>query len=97
MTNYNQQYSLTIDLRNGPELCRLDADWIVEDFDSADGQVSFPRFADVWFEECAATTASGKNIGIDGAAMIYLGPDQANASCLAAPYDNANFYCYSQN
>lgn len=97
MTNYNRDYSLTLVLNNGPELCRLDADWIIEDFDDADGQVAFPRFDDIWFEDCVATTAKGTNIGIDGAAMIYLGHDTASATCRAEQYDNENFYCYSQN
>lgn len=97
MTNYNRDYSLTLVLNNGPELCRLDADWIIEDFDDADGQVAFPRFDDIWFEDCVATTAKGTSIGIDGAAMIYLGHDTASATCRAEQYDNENFYCYSQN
>jgi hypothetical protein len=99
MTNIDRDYTLTIVLNDGPALCRSDADWIVEDFYDAKGgkQVAFARFADIWFEECAATTASGKAIGLDGAAMIYMGQDTASASCLSEPYDNSNFYCTSQN
>jgi hypothetical protein len=98
MTNIDRDYTLTIVLNGGPTLCRMDADWIVEDFFDAKGkQVAFGRFDDIWFEECVATTAKGKNIDLDGAAMTYMGSDTASASCLAEPYDNSNFYCTSQN
>ena len=98
MTNNDQSFSLTIDLHNGPALCRADADWIVEDFfDSKGGNsVPFARFQDLWFEDVRATTTSGKAIGLDGASMIDLGSSVADSTCVAQPYDNSNFWCQSQ-
>lgn len=98
ISNLNRAYQLNIVLNNGPALCRADADWIVEDFFDGKGkQVPFARFDDVWFEECGATTSKGNAIGLDGAAMIYLGTSTSSATCVAQPYDNSNFYCSSQN
>ncbi|KAL1878103.1 hypothetical protein VTK73DRAFT_8064 [Phialemonium thermophilum] len=97
LTNYNQDYVLTLTLQNGPQLCQLDADWIVEDFRQGDGKVSFGRFDDIWFEQCAATTAHGPKLGINGAPMIYLGSNAHDATCVAKWYDNEDFYCESQN
>ncbi|KAH8905739.1 putative aspergillopepsin protein [Coniochaeta sp. PMI_546] len=97
ISNLNRAYTLNIVLNGGPALCRADADWIVEDFFDAKGkQVPFARFDDIWFEECAATTSKGSTIGLDGAAMIYLGTSTSSATCVAQPYDNSNFYCSSQ-
>lgn len=84
-------------LVNGPPLCRQDADWIVEDFDDSDGVVPFARFADIWFEEASATSASGHSIGLDGAEPIYMGSSVSGAMCVAEPYDNSDFVCVSQN
>ena len=96
MTNYDRDYSLTLLLDDGPKLCRQDADWIIENFYDAQGQVAFPRFSDVWFEDCIATRADGEGMSVGGAAMIYLGNDTKSATCLAEPYDDKNFYCRSQ-
>lgn len=96
INNVDRGYSLTLTVINGPALCRADADWMVEDFFSEGKQVPFARFDDIWFEEAVATTSKGKSIGLKDAAMIYLGKDVASASCLAQPFDDANFWCQSQ-
>lgn len=84
-------------LSNGPALCRQDADWIVEDFDSGGRPVAFARFDDIWFEECSAASARGRAIGLDGAAPIYMGSSTSSATCITQPYDSSDFYCSSQN
>ena len=97
VTNYDRDYAMTITLINGPTLCRADADWIVEDFNSGGKPVPFARFNDIWFEDAHAITDSGSTFGLDGAAMVYLGSSPTNAMCIAQPYDNSNFWCSSQN
>lgn len=84
-------------LENGPALCRQDADWIVEDFESDGEEVPFARFDNLWFEECSATSAKGNSIGLNGAQTIYLGTSTSNALCAAEPYDNSDFVCVSEN
>lgn len=97
ISNENQSYTLSITLNNGPTLCRTDADWIMEDaYDSKGKQLNFARFQDLWFEDASAKTANGQHIGLNGASMIYLGSSMKNASCLAYPYDDSNFFVQSQ-
>ena len=97
LINLSRNIATTVTLVNGPALCRQDADWIVEDFDSGGKPVPFARFDDVWFEECAATTLKGNAFGLNGATPIYMGSSAAAASCVATPYDGENFVCSSQN
>lgn len=68
----------------------------MEDFYDAGKQVAFGHFSDVWFVDAAATTASGKNLGIDGAAMVNLRTDEGKILCTAERYDNSNFVVVSQ-
>lgn len=69
----------------------MDAEWIVEDFYSSQQQVALAKFKDIWFEAVGATTASGRNIGVDGAAMVQLKADDGSVLCSASEYDNSNF------
>ncbi|KAK0730171.1 peptidase A4 family-domain-containing protein [Lasiosphaeris hirsuta] len=96
ITNAQQGYSVAITVSNGPKLCRVDAEWIVEDFYDAKGQVAFASFSDVWFVDAAATTVKGKNIGIDGAAMVHLQNENGTVVCEAEAYDNSNFVLTSK-
>ncbi|KAK3936111.1 peptidase A4 family-domain-containing protein [Diplogelasinospora grovesii] len=96
INNVSRGYTLTISVTNAPTLCRVDAEWIVENFYNGDAQVNFARFSDVWFEETLATTVSGKQIGIDGAAMVYLKDSNGSITCTAAQYDNTDFVVSSQ-
>lgn len=73
----------------------MDAEWIVEDFYDSGEQVALAAFTDVWFVDAAATTVSGKNIGLDGAAMVHLQTDDGTLLCSAEPYDNTNFVIIS--
>ncbi|KAL1843845.1 hypothetical protein VTJ49DRAFT_7196 [Mycothermus thermophilus] len=95
--NLDRGTSITLHITNGPKLCRLDAEWIVEDFYDGDQQVNFGKFTDMWFVDVAAKTVSGKNIGIDGAAMVHLLDDSGKTLCSAEPYDNANFIVMSHD
>lgn len=91
ISNVQRGYTVTLVVSNGPKLCRVDAEWIVEDFYDSGEQVAFGRFAEMWFVDAAATTARGKNVGIDGAAMVHLRNDEGTVLCSAERYDNANF------
>ncbi|KAK3899262.1 peptidase A4 family-domain-containing protein [Staphylotrichum tortipilum] len=95
ITNAQRGYSVTIAISNGPKLCRVDAEWIVEDFYDATKQVAFASFSDVWFVEAGATTQRGKSIGLDGAAMVHIQSDDGKLLCSAEPYDNSNFVIVS--
>lgn len=84
---------MTLNLTSGPKLCRWDVEWILEDFYEAETnkQVPFASFQDLWFLDTEATTVRGKNVGIDGAAMVHLMNPQGKVLCQAEKYDNANF------
>jgi hypothetical protein len=86
---------VTLHINNGPKLCRVDAEWIVEDFYDAGEQVAFARFSEMWFVDAGAKTVSGKSIGLDGAAMVHLRDDNEKLLCAAEPYDNSNFVLVS--
>jgi hypothetical protein len=86
---------VTIHINDGPTLCRQDADWIVEDFYDANGQVAFGRFQDIWFEDVGATTTKGKTIGLENSSPISLGNGTVT-TCVANVYDDTNFWCASQ-
>ncbi|KAK4240409.1 protease [Achaetomium macrosporum] len=96
ITNASLGYEVTLTLSNGPELCRVDAEWIIEDFYVSGEQVAFANFSDVWFMDSGATTAGGKHIGLDGAAMVHLQADDGTILCSAQPYDDANFVIVSR-
>ncbi|KAK4672698.1 hypothetical protein QC763_105370 [Podospora pseudopauciseta] len=93
VTNAQRGYSMTLNLTSGPKLCRWDVEWILEDFYEAETnkQVPFASFQDLWFLDTEATTVRGKNVGIDGAAMVHLMNPQGKVLCQAEKYDNANF------
>jgi hypothetical protein len=93
ISNVQQGYSVTLNVNNGPRLCRVDTEWIVEDFYDGDNgqQVPFAWFEDLWFVDAAAKTVKGKNIGINGAAMVQLQNENGTLVCKAEKYDNANF------
>lgn len=91
ITNLQQGYTYNIRASNGPELCRVDAEWIVEDFYDANGQVPFAMFSELWFLDTVAGTAGGKSIGIDGATMVHLQNDTGAVVCSASRWDNSNF------
>ncbi|KAL2262490.1 hypothetical protein VTK26DRAFT_1171 [Humicola hyalothermophila] len=93
--NADQGQSMTLDISNGPPLCRIDAEWIMEDFYDSGEQVTFARFSDLWFVDAAATTVGGQNVGIDGATMVYLQADDGAILCSAEPWDNSNFVAIS--
>jgi len=77
-------------------LCRIDTEWILEDFYDADWvQVPFAEFSDLWFLEAAATTENGRRIGIDGAAMVHLQNEDGKILCQAEKWDNENFVVLS--
>ncbi|KAK4129125.1 concanavalin A-like lectin/glucanase [Parathielavia appendiculata] len=96
ITNVQRGYSVTLQINNGPKLCRLDAEWILEAFYDSGQQVPFARFSDLWFVESGATTVAGKNIGIDGATMVHIQADDGKILCSAEPYDSANLVMVSQ-
>ena len=96
ITNAQRGFSITIQISNGPKLCRLDAEWIVEDFYVSGQQVAFAQFADVWFVEAGAETVSGKSIGLNKAAMVHIQRNDGTVLCSAEPYDNSNFVVVSQ-
>jgi len=97
ISNVQQGYSVTLTINGGPRLCRVDTEWIVEDFyDGDDGkQVPFASFADLWFVDAGSTTQKGKKIGIDGAAMVQLQNENGTLSCKSEKWDNANFVATS--
>jgi hypothetical protein len=78
-------------LTNGPKLCRVDAEWILEDFYDQGQQVTLANFSNLWFEQSGATTVGGKAIGLDGAAMVKIQDEDGNILCSAEPWDNSNF------
>jgi hypothetical protein len=96
ITNAQRGYSITIQISNGPKLCRLDAEWIVEDFYDSGKQVAFAQFADLWFVEAGATTVAGKSLGLDKAAMVHIQTDNGTVLCSAEAYDDSNFVILSQ-
>lgn len=87
--------SVQISLSNGSPLCRIDAEWIVENFKINGNQTPFGRFQDVWFQGCEAKTTSGATVGINGASMIYLQNNGPNPNCFAYEYDNSIFWAES--
>ncbi|KAK3393297.1 peptidase A4 family-domain-containing protein [Podospora didyma] len=91
ISNVQRGYMMVLTITNGPKLCREDAEWIVEDFYDAKGQVAFASFSDVWFQEAQATTVNGKKIGIDGAAMVHLQDPDGDVVCTPWKYDNSIF------
>lgn len=95
IANLAQSLAMTININDGPTLCRQDADWIVEDFYDAKGQVAFGRFQDVWFEDVGATTTKGQKIDLKNASPISLSNGTA-ISCVANVFDDNNFWCASQ-
>ncbi|KAK4167174.1 peptidase A4 family-domain-containing protein [Cladorrhinum sp. PSN259] len=95
VTNGQRGYSITLALTDGPKLCRLDTEWILEDFYEKNEQVAFANFSDLWFLDVAATTAGGKTIGVDGAAMVHLRNRTGTVLCKAERYDNSNFVILS--
>ncbi|KAL2180588.1 protease [Thermothelomyces heterothallicus CBS 202.75] len=88
--------SVTLELNNGPQLCRRDAEWILEDFYESGKQVALANFADLWFVDSGATTVGGKNVGFDGATMVHLRDENGNVLCSPEPYDNSNFVIVSK-
>ncbi|AEO70613.1 uncharacterized protein THITE_2122241 [Thermothielavioides terrestris NRRL 8126] len=97
VTNPQQEYTMTLDISNGPKLCRVDAEWIVEDFYDANGQVAFANFSDLWFVQSGAQSIGGRSIGLDGAAMVHIQADDGTILCSAEPYDNASFVISSHS
>ncbi|KAK3329944.1 peptidase A4 family-domain-containing protein [Apodospora peruviana] len=95
ITNASRGVVVTINISNGSKLCRADVEWILEDFYDIEGQVAFAKFSDVWFLDTSATTARGKHIGIDGAAMVYLQSTSGAVTCMAEQYDDSSFVVYS--
>lgn len=95
--NVQQGYAMSLTINNGPKLCRIDTEWIVEDFyDGDDGkQVSFAAFSDIWFMDAVAKTQKGRNIGFDGAAMVQLQNENGTLSCQSQKWDNTNFVAIS--
>lgn len=93
VTNMQRGYAMTVDLAGGPKLCRWDTEWIVEDFYEAETnkQVAFATFSDIWFLDAAATTVGGKNVGIDGSALVHLKNPKGEVLCKSEKYDNSNF------
>ncbi|KAK0630264.1 peptidase A4 family-domain-containing protein [Bombardia bombarda] len=96
IANLQRGYSVTLSISNGPALCRVDAEWIVEDFYDGGGQVPFASFSDVWFEETSLTTDRGRKMGLDGAAIVYLQNTTGAVTCSAAQYDRSNFVVWSR-
>ncbi|KAL8360479.1 hypothetical protein RB601_007221 [Gaeumannomyces tritici] len=87
--------AVQVSLSNGSPLCRIDAEWIVENFKVNGNQTPFGRFQDVWFQTCEAKTTSGSTIGINGASMIYLQNNGPNPNCFAYEYSNSAFWTES--
>jgi hypothetical protein len=90
ITNSEQGTSVTMEINNGPKLCRRDVEWIVEDFYQSGEQVELAHFTDLWFVDSVATTASGKLVGFDGATMVHLQNETGQVLCSAERYDNTN-------
>ncbi|KAK3382622.1 peptidase A4 family-domain-containing protein [Lasiosphaeria ovina] len=91
ITNAQRGYMMVLTISNGPRLCGQDAEWIVEDFYDAKGQVALAKFSDVWFEETAAVTSRGRRIGINGAAMVQLQDIDGAIACASSRYDDSTF------
>ncbi|KAL2143144.1 hypothetical protein VTI28DRAFT_291 [Corynascus sepedonium] len=87
--------SVTMEVNNGPKLCRRDAEWILEDFYESGQQVALANFADLWFVDSGATTVGGKKVGFDGAAMVHMQNEDGKILCSPEPYDNSNFVIVS--
>ena len=81
---------------NGPPLCRVDADWIIEAFEDADGEPKFPKMSDVWFEETVAKTVEGRTIGLNGAEMVNLVNSAGTLLCSATRYSDWDYF-YAQS
>lgn len=90
--NYTQSYTYTVNLTGGATLGQVDAEWIVEDPYGSGGQVPFPKFGTVWFEDVYATTTNGTILDVDSSTMIYLDNPPL---CEAAEYDSYDFYAWS--
>ncbi|KAK4231085.1 peptidase A4 family-domain-containing protein [Podospora fimiseda] len=95
ITNAQRGYAYTLALTSGPKLCRLDTEWILEDFYEKNEQVAFGNFKDVWFQDVAAKTAGGKTINVEGAAMVHLKNRTGTVVCRAEKYDAHNFVIWS--
>lgn len=99
IANVQQGYSITLNINNGPKLCRVDTEWIVEDFyeNDAEGgkQVPFASFSDLWFVDAASKTVKGRSIGIDGSAMVQMQNENGTLVCRSEKWDNANFVAIS--
>ncbi|KAK3694468.1 peptidase A4 family-domain-containing protein [Podospora appendiculata] len=95
ITNVNQGYSMSINITNGPALCRTDAEWVVEDFYDADGQVAFASFSDIWFEETVATTVRKNKLTLKNATMVALKNDTGVVTCMSERYDDTNFVAWA--
>ncbi|KAH6619355.1 protease [Chaetomium sp. MPI-SDFR-AT-0129] len=96
ITNSQLGTSVTIQVNNGPKLCRQDAEWLVEEFYDSGKQVALAQFADLWFVDSEATTVGGKTIGFDSATMVALQDDDGKVLCQGEPYDNTNFVIVSK-
>lgn len=95
VTNLSKGFRVDIEIKRGPKLCRIDSEWLIEQFYDNEGpQVSLGKFDDIWFMDATSTTERGKNIGIDGAAMVYLQNDKEEVVCKAERYDDSTFYVY---
>ncbi|KAL4955087.1 peptidase A4 family-domain-containing protein [Aspergillus filifer] len=53
-------------------LAGLNADWIVEDFQSGDSIVALADFGEIVFTGCEARTSGGEVLGLNGATIIEL-------------------------
>ena len=95
VTNAQRGYAITLALTEGPKLCRLDTEWILEDFYEKNEQVAFATFSDLWFLDVAATTVAGKTIGVDGAAMVHMKNETGSVLCWPEQWDSSNFVVLS--
>jgi hypothetical protein len=61
-------------LSSSYELCKKNAEWIVEDFEEGDSLVKFADFGTITFSEAEATTSSG-TVGPSDATIIDIEQD----------------------
>ncbi|KAK3294926.1 concanavalin A-like lectin/glucanase domain-containing protein [Chaetomium fimeti] len=72
LTNLSQGHTFTMQVKDGPALARVNADWVVERPYYGSTLAGFASFTDVWFDEAWATRAGTGTLGILGAKQYQI-------------------------
>ncbi|KAI4613510.1 uncharacterized protein J4E87_009811 [Alternaria ethzedia] len=67
-----KKVSQTLSAPSGSVLCRQNAEWIVEDFESGGSLVALSNFGTVVFTQASASLSTGGTDGLSGATIIDL-------------------------